>query len=76
MPWCPCSARQPGAVLLQGVTWAAEKSQVYLRLVREILQLGKQAIVLVPEIVLTPQMMRRFSSYFGEQVAMLHSGCA
>lgn len=65
----------PGAVLLQGVTGSG-KTQVYLRLVREILQLGKQAIVLVPEIVLTPQMMRRFSSYFGEQVAMLHSGCA
>ena len=63
----------PGAVLLQGVTGSG-KTQVYLRLVREILQLGKQAIVLVPEIVLTPQMMRRFSSYFGEQVAMLHSG--
>ena len=64
---------KPGAVLLQGVTGSG-KTQVYLRLVREILQLGKQAIVLVPEIVLTPQMMRRFSSYFGERVAMLHSG--
>ena len=64
---------KPSAVLLQGVTGSG-KTQVYLRLVREILQLGKQAIVLVPEIVLTPQMMRRFSSYFGERVAMLHSG--
>ena len=49
------------------------KTQVYLRLVQETLALGKTAMVLVPEIVLTPQMMRKFSSYFGSRVAMLHS---
>ena len=58
--------------LLHGVTGSG-KTQVYLRLVQEILQQGKTAIVLVPEIVLTPQMMRKFTSYFGNDVAMLHS---
>ncbi|MEG1682824.1 MAG: primosomal protein N' [Oscillospiraceae bacterium] len=61
------------AVLLQGVTGSG-KTQVYIRLVQAMLTRGKTAIVLVPEIVLTPQMMEKFSSYFGEKVAMLHSG--
>jgi len=60
------------AVLLQGVTGSG-KTQVYLRLVQAVLEQGKTAIVLVPEIILTPQMMKKFSSYFGERVAMLHS---
>ena len=60
------------AVLLHGVTGSG-KTQVYLRLVRAILEQGKTAIVLVPEIVLTPQMMRKFAAYFGDQVVMLHS---
>ena len=60
------------AVLLYGVTGSG-KTQVYLRLVQDILKQGKQAIVLVPEIVLTPQMMQKFHSYFGDRVAMLHS---
>ena len=63
---------KPEAVLLYGVTGSG-KTQVYLRLVQEILEQGRTAMVLVPEIVLTPQMMRKFSSYFGEKVAMLHS---
>ncbi len=63
---------KPEAALLYGVTGSG-KTQVYLRLVQEILDQGRTAMVLVPEIVLTPQMMRKFSSYFGEQVAMLHS---
>ena len=63
---------KPEAVLLQGVTGSG-KTEVYLRLVRDILDRGKRAIVLVPEIVLTPQMMRRFAACFGEGVAMLHS---
>lgn len=61
------------AVLLCGVTGSG-KTQVYLRLVQEMLARGKTAIVLVPEIVLTPQMMRKFFSYFGDRAAMLHSG--
>ena len=60
------------AVLLEGVTGSG-KTQVYLRLVQEILDRGRTAMVLVPEIVLTPQMMRKFSSYFGNDVVMLHS---
>ena len=66
-------SQKPEAVLLQGVTGSG-KTQVYLRLVQEVLSAGRTAIVLVPEIVLTPQMMRKFASYFGDRVAMLHSG--
>ena len=65
-------AAKPSVTLLRGVTGSG-KTQVYLRLVQETLALGKTAMVLVPEIVLTPQMMRKFSSYFGSRVAMLHS---
>lgn len=60
------------AALLYGVTGSG-KTQVYIRLVQETLRMGKSAIVLVPEIVLTPQMMRKFRAYFGSEVAMLHS---
>ena len=67
------SAHPNGEVaLLHGVTGSG-KTQVYLRLVQEILSQGMTAVVLVPEIVLTPQMMRKFTSYFGGDVAMLHS---
>ena len=60
------------AALLYGVTGSG-KTQIYIRLVQEALRMGKSAIVLVPEIVLTPQMMRKFRAYFGSEVAMLHS---
>ena len=71
--WKLAEAGRASGALLQGVTGSG-KTQVYLRLVQEILSKGRTAIVLVPEIVLTPQMMGKFSSYFGEDVAMLHSG--
>ncbi|MDD2648134.1 MAG: primosomal protein N' [Eubacteriales bacterium] len=61
-----------GSFLLHGVTGSG-KSEVYIRLVRETLKAGKGAIVLVPEIALTPQMVSWFHSRFGERAAVLHS---
>lgn len=58
--------------LLHGVTGSG-KTQVYIEAIAEVLKRGKQAIVLVPEISLTPQMVSRFKSYFHDQVAVLHS---
>ncbi len=49
------------------------KTQVYIRLIQETLSRGRTALVLVPEIVLTPQLLRIFVSHFGKQVAVLHS---
>ncbi|WP_032801914.1 replication restart helicase PriA, partial [Streptococcus sobrinus] len=48
--------------------------EVYLHIIDQVLKLGKTAIVLVPEISLTPQMTNRFISRFGDQVAIMHSG--
>ena len=58
--------------LLHGVTGSG-KTEVYLRALRAALDLGRSAIVLVPEIALTPQTVRRFRSHFGDRVAVLHS---
>ena len=63
----------PGTVLLFGVTGSG-KTEVYLECIRAKLREGKTAIFLVPEISLTPQMLKRFRGMFGEQVAILHSG--
>jgi primosomal protein N' (replication factor Y) (superfamily II helicase) len=59
-------------LLLHGVTGSG-KTEVYLRAVAETLGRGRNAIVLVPEIALTPQMVTRFRARFGDQVAVLHS---
>ena len=59
-------------MLLYGVTGSG-KTEVYLQSIAQCLQIGKQAIVLVPEIALTPQMVERFKSRFGEAVAVMHS---
>lgn len=58
--------------LLQGVTGSG-KTAVYIRLIARALEEGKSAVLLVPEIALTPQMLRTFSSYFGNEIAVLHS---
>lgn len=63
---------EPSAWLLHGVTGSG-KTEVYLRAIAETLSMGRQAIVLVPEISLTPQMVERFRSRFGSAVALLHS---
>jgi len=59
--------------LLHGIT-SSGKTEVYLRLIAEVLEGGRDAIVLVPEISLTPQLAARFRARFGDQVAVLHSG--
>jgi len=58
--------------LLYGVTGSG-KTEVYMEVIEKMLLLGKSAIVLVPEISLTPQMVGRFSSRFKENIAILHS---
>ena len=60
-------------LLLHGVTGSG-KTEVYLRAVAATLERGRSAIVLVPEIALTPQTASRFERRFGERVALLHSG--
>ena len=59
--------------LLEGITGSG-KTEVYLQSIAEILNKGKTAMMLVPEIALTPQMVQRFKSRFGKAVAVLHSG--
>jgi primosomal protein N' (replication factor Y) len=59
-------------VLVQGVTGSG-KTEVYLRVVERALQAGHGALILVPEIALTPQLVGRFRSRFGPRVAVLHS---
>ncbi len=58
--------------LLYGVTGSG-KTQVYIRLIHETLAQGKSALVLVPEISLTPQVVALFSAQFGDRIAILHS---
>ena len=59
-------------VLLHGITGSG-KTEVYMQLIQKVMESGRQAIVLVPEIALTPQMIFRFKSRFGDQVAVFHS---
>jgi primosomal protein N' (replication factor Y) len=62
-----------GAFLLDGVT-ASGKTEVYLRAVQRAVAQGRSAIVLVPEIALTPQLVTRFRARLGDEIAVLHSG--
>ena len=64
----PC----PGSALLYGVTGSG-KTAVYLSLIRRTLEQGRAAMLLVPEIALTPQLLSLLAGYFGDQVAVLHS---
>ncbi|MDT2216248.1 primosomal protein N' [Enterococcus faecalis] len=65
--------QQSQTYLLEGITGSG-KTEVYLQVIAEVFNQGKTAIMLVPEISLTPQMVQRFKSRFGEHVAVMHSG--
>ena len=62
----------PGVALLQGVTGSG-KTAVYLKLIQSCLDAGRSAVLMVPEIALTPQLLSLLAAYFGDQVAVLHS---
>lgn len=65
--------QRPQNFLLYGVTGSG-KTEVYLQVIEEVLKRNRQAIMLVPEISLTPMMVERFRRRFGDQIAVLHSG--
>ena len=66
------ASAKPTCALLYGVTGSG-KTQVYIRLIHTVLRAGKTALVLVPEIALTPQVLAQFSAQFGNEIALLHS---
>lgn len=63
---------KPSGALLYGVTGSG-KTSVFIRVIDSVLKLGKTAIMLVPEISLTPQMVAKFKLLFGDKIALLHS---
>ncbi len=65
-------AQTPGVALLFGVTGSG-KTAVYIKLIQRCIDEGKQAMLLVPEIALTPQLLGLLAAYFGETIAVLHS---
>ena len=65
-------SEKPGTALLYGVTGSG-KTSVYIKLIQKCLDQGRQAVLLVPEIALTPQLLGLMAAYFGDQVAVLHS---
>lgn len=67
------AAQRSEVFLLEGITGSG-KTEVYLQAIAEVLQKGQSAMMLVPEIALTPQMVERFKSRLGDAVAVLHSG--
>ncbi|MDT8445936.1 MAG: primosomal protein N' [bacterium] len=64
-----------GAFLLKGVTGSG-KTEVYLQIAADVLEAGKNVLILLPEISLTPQAIRRFTERFGQSIAVLHSQMA
>ena len=66
-------AKRQETFLVHGVTGSG-KTELYLQSIEHVLARGEQAIVLVPEIALTPQMSARFQQRFGDRVALMHSG--
>lgn len=66
-------AHNDGTTLIHGVTGSG-KTEVYMSLIDDALQEGKSAIMLVPEISLTPQMLGLFRARFGDRVGLMHSG--
>ena len=62
----------PGVALLHGITGSG-KTSVYIKLIQTCLDCGRSAMLLVPEIALTPQLLGLLAAYFGSQVAVLHS---
>ena len=72
---CQMTEENPGVALLHGVTGSG-KTAVYIKLIQTCLDLGKQAMLLVPEIALTPQLLGLMAAYFGDDVAVLHSSLA
>ena len=60
-------------VLLHGVTGSG-KTEIYMHLIKDVIDNGKEAIVLVPEISLTPQIINRFKKHFSNKIAVFHSG--
>lgn len=64
--------QEQGVFVLHGVTGSG-KTEIYLQAIQDVLQKGQEAIVLVPEISLTPQMVKRFKGRFGSNVAVFHS---
>ena len=71
--WTLIRQDEPAGALLHGVTGSG-KTAVYITLCRQVTAQGGHAIVMVPEIALTPQVMAQFSAHFGDRVALLHSG--
>ena len=59
--------------LLHGITGSG-KTEVYLHIIAEVLKRGRDALVLIPEIALTPQLVHRFRARLGDRIAVLHSG--
>ena len=65
--------KKTGVFLLHGVTGSG-KTSVFEKLIHDAVKMGRQALLLIPEIGLTPQILRRFRGLFGEKVAVIHSG--